>query len=77
VYPLKTKKHSDFLLFKKAHELISNKEHLINLQNLVNIRASMNKGLPERLLLDFPNTKPELRPEFTLNIKDKLFDMNY
>ena len=77
VYPLKTKKHSDFLLFKKAYELISNKEHLRNLQNLVNIRASMNKGLSERLLLDFPNTKPELRPEFTLNIKDKLFDMNY
>ena len=48
VYPLKTKKHSDFLLFKKAYELISNKEHLISLQNLVNIRASMNKGLPER-----------------------------
>lgn len=76
-YPLKTKKHNDFLLFKKAYDLILNKEHLKSLQSLVNIRASMNKGLSERLLLEFPNTKPEIRPDFTLDIPNKLFDMNY
>ena len=77
MYPLKTKKHRDFLLFKKAYDLISNKEHLVYLQNLVNIRASMNKGLPERLLLEFPDTNPEIIPELSLNKNDKLFDMNY
>lgn len=77
LYPLRTQKYSDFILFKKAYDLIANKEHLINLQNLVNIRASMNKGLPERLLLEFPNTNPEIRPELTLNKNDKFFDINY
>lgn len=77
IYPLKTKKLSDFLLFKKAYGLILNKEHLVNLQNLVNIRASMNKGLPERLSLEFPNTIPEIRQELSFNKNDKLFDMNY
>lgn len=76
LYPLRTQKHSDFLLFKKAYDLIANKEHLLDIKNLVNIRASMNKGLPERLLLEFPNTNPEIRPEFTLNKNDKLFDIN-
>ena len=65
LYPLRTQKHSDFLLFKKAYDLIANKEHLLDIKNLINIRASMNKGLPERLLLEFPNTNPEIRPEFT------------
>lgn len=77
LYPLKTQKYNDFILFKKAYDLILNKEHLVNLQNLVNIRASMNKGLPERLLLDFPNTNPEIRPKSSFNKKDKLFDINY
>ena len=77
LYPLRTQKHSDFILFKKAYDLIANKEHLLDIKNLVNIRASMNKSLPERLLLEFPNTIPEIRPEFTLNKNDKLFDINY
>lgn len=61
-YPLKTQKYIDFLLFKKAYSIISNKEHLTNLQSLVNIRASMNKGIPEILALAFPNTIPEVKP---------------
>jgi hypothetical protein len=48
---LKTKKYIDFLLFKKAYNIISNKEHLTYLQKLVNIRASLNKGLSEKQLL--------------------------
>jgi hypothetical protein len=77
-YPLKTQKYSDFLLFKKAYGLILNKEHLTEqgLQKLINIRASMNKGLPERLLLEFPNTNPEIRSILSLDKNDKLFDMN-
>jgi hypothetical protein len=54
-YPLKTQKHADFLLFKKAFNVISNKQHLtiIGLHKLISIRASINKGLPERLQAAF------------------------
>ena len=63
-FPLKTKKSIDFLLFKKAYNIISNKEHLTYLQKLVNIRASLNKGLSEKLAIAFPNTIPEAEPVF-------------
>lgn len=64
-YPLKTKKHADYLLFKKAFNIVSNKQHQteIGLHKLLSIRASMNKGLPERLKEAFPGIVPELRPE--------------
>lgn len=75
-YPLRTQKQIDFLLFTQAYNLIVNKSHLIGLQDLVNIRASMNKGIPERLALEFPKTKSVAIPEF-ISIQDKLFDMNY
>jgi hypothetical protein len=41
-YPLKTKKYADFLLFKKALDIVSNKEHLTmaGLTKLINIRAT-------------------------------------
>lgn len=55
---MKTKKHIDFLLLKLAYIIISNKEHLTNLQKLVNIRTYMNKGLFKRLAIAFPNTIP-------------------
>lgn len=63
-FQLRTKKYEDFLLFKQAVELISNKEHLTQdgLQKIVAIRASMNKGLTEELKLAFPNTEPKPRP---------------
>nr|YP_009254044.1 hypothetical protein [Hypomyces aurantius]ANC62729.1 hypothetical protein [Hypomyces aurantius] len=76
-YPLRTRKQIDFLLFTKAYDLIANKSHLTDLQSIVNIRASMNKGIPERLALDFPETKPEVKPEFLLIQNNKLFDMNF
>ena len=75
-YPLRTQKQIDFLLFTKAYDLIINKSHLTDLQSLVNIRASMNKGLPEILTLEFPETNPVIIPEF-ISIRNKLFDMNY
>ena len=75
-YSLRTQKQIDFLLFTKAYDLIINKSHLTDLQSLVNIRASMNKGLPERLALEFPKTNPVIIPEF-ISIQNKLFDMNY
>lgn len=70
-YPLKTKKHADFLLFKKAFEIINDKKHLTieGLHKIISLRASLNKGLPERLKLAFPNIKPAVRQvvsEFSL-----------
>jgi len=51
LYPLKTQKYADYLLFKKAFENINNKKHLTieGLHELISIRASLNKGLPDRL----------------------------
>lgn len=53
-----TKKQIDYKLFKQALELIKNKEHftILGFQKIVNIRASMNKGLPNSLKENFPNT---------------------
>lgn len=74
-YPLKSKKLIDFLLFKKAHDLILNNYHLNNLQILVNIKASINKGLSPLLAQAFPNTIPEAIPQITLNYS--LLNMKY
>lgn len=63
-FSLKTQKHADFLLFKEAYSIVRNKEHLkaTGLEKIVNIRASLNKGLPERLKIAFPNYTPVDRP---------------
>jgi len=65
LYPLLTQKYADFLLFKKAFDIIKDKKHLTieGLHDLIGIRASLNKGLAERLKLAFPNIKPAVRPE--------------
>lgn len=79
-YPLKTQKHGDFLLFKKAFIIVSNKQHLteIGLHKLISIRASINKGLPERLQVAFPNVTPELRSEVTkANLDSNNLDVKY
>jgi len=48
-YPLLTQKAADFLLFKKAVELVNNKAHLTveGVKEIVNIKASMNLGLSD------------------------------
>jgi hypothetical protein len=55
-YPLITKKCADYLLFKEALALIKNKKHLTieGFNEILAIRASMNKGLPENLRESFP-----------------------
>jgi len=52
-YPLLTKKCADYLLFKATVLLMKDKKHLTldGLQEIVNIRASMNKDLSEDSLL--------------------------
>lgn len=63
-YPLVTQKRADFELFKKIVEMMSKKEHLTHagLQEIVNLRASINRGLSDTLTAAFPNTKPVPRP---------------
>lgn len=48
-YPLITKKKADFLLFREVVLMMERKEHLTleGLKTIVNIRASMNRGLTE------------------------------
>jgi hypothetical protein len=72
-YPLITKKHADYLLFKMAINLIKEKAHLNSegLRKLVAIRASLNWGLPPALEAAFPNTIPYPRPSVSdITIKD-------
>lgn len=67
-YPFNTQKYADFLLFKKAFDVVSAKEHLTSagLNKLINIWASI-KGLPKRLELAFTNIIPVARPKANFN----------
>jgi hypothetical protein len=58
-YPLITQKLADYILFKKAFELMNRKEHLTSegLTRIIAIRASMNNGLSPELKVAFPNPK--------------------
>jgi len=55
-YPLISDKFADYLLFKQALELFKNKEHLTQggLLKILAIKASINRGLPEKLQATFP-----------------------
>jgi hypothetical protein len=68
-YPLLTKKYSDYYLFKQIVFKILNKEHntIEGLQEIVNIRSSLNSGLSNELKIAFPSIVPQIRPENLLN----------
>ncbi len=59
-YPLQTQKQKDYLLFKEAIQLYINNKHLSEngLSQIINIKASFNRGLSPQLKLIFPNYKP-------------------
>jgi hypothetical protein len=63
-YPIFTQKAADFLLFKKAVELVNNKAHLTleGVKELINIKASMNLGLSDTLKSEFAGYTPVERP---------------
>ena len=63
-YPLITQKQADYLLFRQAWILINQKAHLTleGLNQIVNIRAAMNKGLTDTLIREFPGYIPVVRP---------------
>jgi hypothetical protein len=63
-YPLLTQKKADYDLFKRIVILMDKKLHLTDkgLQEIINIKAAMNRGVSEELLSEFPNTAPVSRP---------------
>jgi hypothetical protein len=68
-YPLKTNKYSDYLLFKEVVRMMQRREHLTKegLQKIINIRASLNKGLSPLLKEAFPTSVAISRPPLPLN----------
>lgn len=50
-YPLMTKKRSDYELFKRVVELMNKRAHLTveGLQQIISIKAVLNKGLSDEL----------------------------
>jgi len=64
-YPLITQKYGDYVLFKKAYELINNKQHLTmdGLLKLIALKASSNWGLSQNLKEAFPNIVPITRAQ--------------
>jgi hypothetical protein len=75
-YPLLTKKAADLLLFKQAIKLVNDKAHLTveGLNQIINIKASMNLGLSDMLKLEFPEYTPVERP--VINNNNVLLDPN-
>jgi hypothetical protein len=63
-YPLQTKKRADFLLFKDVILKMKNGKHLEaeGLQDIINIRATLNRGLTPLLEEAFPGCIPVPRP---------------
>jgi hypothetical protein len=61
---LLTQKAADYLLFKQGVKLFNNKAHLTveGLNQLVNIKASMNLGLSDILKSEFASHTPVQRP---------------
>ena len=62
-YPLKTKKYSDYILFKQALNIVKIKEHLIQrgFLSILYIRAALNNGMSERLKTYFPKIVPAIK----------------
>ena len=63
-YPLITQKFADYILFKQILDLVNLKVHLTKqgLQEIVNLRATLNKGLSLELSKAFHETRPVPRP---------------
>ena len=62
-FNLLTKKKADLDLFIKVYNHILNKEHLTHegLRKIVANKASMNRGLSQKLIKAFPNIIPSQR----------------
>jgi hypothetical protein len=69
-YYLITQKRIDFELFSKILEIIKNKEHLTKqgLQKIINLKATLNLGISNSLLENFPETIVNERDVYNNNI---------
>lgn len=74
-YPLITQKGADYLLFKQAVMIMHRKEHLTisGLETIINIRATLNRGLTPALIEAFPKVAAVARP-LVDNVDVKLID---
>jgi intein-encoded DNA endonuclease-like protein len=63
-YPLLTQKQNDFIIFRNIIELINKREHLTKdgLLKIVNLKASLNWGLSDKLKSYFPEAIKIKRP---------------
>ena len=63
-FPLLTKKKGDLHALKLVIIIIKNKEHLTidGIRKIVALKASMNRGLSDRLIVAFPDVVPVERP---------------
>lgn len=75
-YPLLSKKAADFILFSKIIKLINDKIHLTEngLQQIINLKASINLGLSDLLKSNFPKYNPVARPIIN---STKILDPNW
>jgi LAGLIDADG endonuclease len=67
-YPLITQKQSDFLLFKEIVRLMNKSEHLNKdgIIKIINLKASLNKGLSDNLKINFPDIIKVERPKVNI-----------
>jgi hypothetical protein len=59
-YSLISQKHADYLLFREVVMMMQRREHLTSegIQTIINIRATLNRGLTPELKEAFPNSIP-------------------
>lgn len=73
-YPLITQKRADYLLFKEAVNLLLTgkaRSSIEDINEIISIKGSMNKGLSDKLKINFPNIQYISRPTFDVqDIKD-------
>lgn len=58
-YPLITQKLEDYKLFKQVFNMMKDQEHLTmeGLKKIVAIKSALNWGLPDKLIMAFPDIK--------------------
>jgi hypothetical protein len=62
---IKTKKYGDYILFKRALEIVKEKKHLTmeGLREIVAIKSTLNLAISDQLKLAFLNITPVIRPD--------------
>jgi len=73
-FPLLTQKQADYILFKQVVELMNIGEHLTQpgILKIIHLKASINRGLPDKLKEEWLNITPANRPTVLSSpIKDK------